>query len=250
MLSPASILPMNLSKYFSLSICSFVLAGRCLAADVTPVLDLKAVPSDDLKVVIGKNIDLDIDAGKVESTPEGLSIKDGRAVTILHDPKSPVFGKGSFTWIVKCRIADPFAPSRSPILLGRWEVGHWKEPLDQRVVAIGLVPEKGELNFMLSPNGTADACVGAQMPPVTAGAWIQVVFRVEVGRFMAFSIYDDQGDILAEEKIRELEMKGLFDAPADLVLGAGPEAGVTLSRVRIWDKALSPDQVEKAVSEK
>jgi hypothetical protein len=35
-----------------------------------------------------------------------------------------------------------------------------------------------------------------------------------------------------------------------LIINAGPDVGVTFARARVWDKALSFDQVEKAVSER
>lgn len=224
--------------------------GSCFAAGLDPVLDLRATKNGELKNFGGKKADVDIDAGKVESPDDGLSILGGRAVTILHDAKSPIFGRGSFTWIIKCKFNDPAAPSESPILLGRWEVGKWNSPENLRVAAVGLVPEKGTLNFMLSPDGAAETCVGAQSPPVPAGGWVQIAFRVEMGRFMGFSVFDDRGDFVFEETVREIDVEHLFDAASDLVIGAGPDVGMTLARVRVWDKALSPDQVEKAVSEK
>jgi hypothetical protein len=229
---------------------TFLALTESRAATPPPVLDLQPTKNGFLKDASGKRTDVDVDAAKVESVDGGLAIRDGRAVTILYDPKNPIFGNGSFTWVMKCRLQDPMAPSAAPILVGRWEVGRWQTPQDLRVTAIGLVPEKGTLNLMVSPDGSAPSCVGMQSPPVTAGEWIQIVFRVEVGGFMGFTVFDEKGDLIFEETVKEIDVANLFEADSDFVIGAGPEVGMTLGRMRVWDKALSPDQIEKAVSEK
>ncbi len=238
------------SRIYLVALSGLVFLGSSFAAGPEPVLDLRATKNGDFKNFSGKKVNIDVDAGKVEAQEDGLLILGGRAATILFDAKSPIFGKGSFTWILKCKFKDPLAPSDSPILFGRWEVGKWNDPQNLRVAAIGLVPEKGTLNFMLSPDGTAEACVGGQSTPIPAESWIQIALRVEMGQYMGFSVFDAKGDLIFEEKIKEIDFEHLFDASSDLIINAGPDVGVTFARARVWDKALSFDQVEKAVSER
>lgn len=233
------------------SILLLIASASFICAQDQPLLDVQASRTGVARDMAAKHVDLLVEERQAKFAETAIDILGGRAITVLYDDKHELFKNGPFTWVVKCKFRDPAAASNAPIIAGRWDVGgSAKKMRDYRVAALGLVPNSGFLQFLISPDGSAAACIGPRTKPVPAEQWIQVVVRYQPGSYMGIAVYDEKGEPIQTEAVREIKFDRFFEGEVDFVIGAGDAVGMQLSRFRAWDKALAPEQIQKAVSEK
>lgn len=229
----------------------FIASATFACAEDQPVLDLQASRNGVAKDMAAKHVDLLVEERQAKFSDPAIEILGGRAITVLYDDKNELFKNGPFTWVVKCKFRDPAAASNAPIIAGRWDVGgSIKKMRDYRVAALGLVPNSGFMQFLISPDGSAAACIGPRTKPIPADQWIQVVTRYQPGSYMGIAVYDEKGEPIQTEAVREIKFDRFFEGEVDFVIGASDAVGMHLSRFRAWDKALPPEQIQKIISEK
>lgn len=222
----------------SLLLAAFFLPFAGLRAQVqSPVLDLR------LKQ--GRFEDV-VDARREIVQPQLEVHEQGKAALVNSGPiqikakqGDPLLHRGAQTWLMRMKLQAAATTDFFPVL------GQWRAAGNQRMIAFILKGgEQPALAFHMTPDGLVTSQANAILPqPPPLGEWITVVGRFTPGKEVAIFAFDDKGSELGRAKYSRMVPSSVFSAPVNLSLASAPGSGMQVSSVKIWDQALSDEQV-------
>lgn len=168
-------------------------------------------------------------AAAVSSGPVKIKAKQG----------DPLLGRGAQTWLMRIKLQTPATADYFPVF------GQWKAAGNERMIAFILKGgDAPALAFHVTPDGTVPSQANAVLPePPPVGEWVTVVGRFAPGKEIAIFAFDDQLRELGRTKYAKNVPASVFSAPVDHSLASAPGSNMLVSSVKIWNQALSDEQV-------
>lgn len=225
-----------------LSIGCFFIASSALA-DQRPILDLEFGLSGKLEDRSNQRRSPQIGEVKQNGADEGVTLLAPDAIMFPYDEKDPLFGTGSFTFILKCRFSelDPF-PSPSPVA-GRWDAAE-----NGRVIGFCFAPDVNPgMQFFVSSGGDKDSVFPALVNLLPADEWVILVGRFATGGALTQQIYSAGRELLEENRFPRPSPESLFSAPTPFMIGAPQSQRMGFLRLLVWDRSLSDDEVAEVL---
>lgn len=225
-----------LSRGIVLAAC-FLLAAGLRAQTQSPVLELKLKQGRLEDVTFARR---EVAQPKLEVQEQGRAVLLASSqVQVKAKEGDPLLGRGAQTWLMRIKLQAPATTEYFPLF------GQWQAAGDERMIAFILKGgDAPALAFHVTPDGLVASQANAALPKAPPlGEWITVVGRFTPGKEVAIFAFDDKVVELGRFKYARVVPASVFSAPVDISLASPPGANMLVSSVKIWNQALSDEQV-------
>jgi hypothetical protein len=222
----------------------FVFIGAAGLAAENPVFDLGVSKDGKARDNSAFKRKLIINIKAIGAVPGEAAVRfrGMAAISILPDSDDPLFSTGACTWMVRCKF-----DSLEKVKSASGFASRWDGP-DKRAIGFVIDPATRQVRLNISSTGKTDSirsCV-LTTAPVPADQWVTIAGRYAPGQEMAVQLFDASGALLGSKVLRTNRVaEKLFDADTRWRLGL---AGMTFSRFRAWNTALSDAEIKAAAT--
>jgi hypothetical protein len=168
-----------------------------------------------------------------------VALPSENAIEIPYAEGDPLFSTAEFTWILRAKFANPAVPKAPAPVMGRWVIS-----ANDRSAAM-LLGSDQLMKFAISSDGTYETTRSESLTfPIPADNWRIFTFRWKAGEMAALSLFSNEGKLLQNHKMAaEFILPSIKQVTQPFLVGAPPEYGMEIKAVKVFNRALTDEEL-------
>ena len=168
-----------------------------------------------------------------------VALPSENAIEIPYAEGDPLFSTAEFTWILRAKFSNPAVPKAPTPVMGRWVTS-----ANDRSAAM-LLGSDQLMKFAISSEGTFETTRSESLTfPIPADNWRILTFRWKAGEMASLSLFSNEGKLLQTHKMSAaFILPSIKQVTQPFLVGAPPEYGMEIKAVKVFDRALTEEEL-------